>query len=335
LRTSFQTLTDHLGSGAKVRDKKDLRNIGPSVSYKLRDAAGQAREFNNYMLPVELDGHSVFLAGVRDTPAESFKYLRLPADEQGRLDGFNRLRAALVDPDLRQQAVDRYVKLATPSDKPEMSEQLRTTAGRTLALFAGEPFSATDTTAMGGLPNLARFLEASVPEGERERISEVLLRILNGCLFELLNVSRAQAGLPELTNSESTQRFMTQAVMSLSDSFFYPAPLLFTLTDFKQVQASVFQVTRAPGQKLVYLGAAFLILGVFAMLYVRERRLWVWITPQSTSEDGTTGTESSHITTALSATRRTLDADAEFETLKAHILQNPSATENQSATAVV
>jgi cytochrome c biogenesis protein len=74
-----------------------MRNVGPWVSYKLRDAAGQAREFNNYMLPVELDGHSVFLAGVRDTPAESFKYLRLRADEQGRLDGFIRLRDALLD----------------------------------------------------------------------------------------------------------------------------------------------------------------------------------------------------------------------------------------------
>jgi cytochrome c biogenesis protein len=330
LQTSFQTLSDHLGSGAKVRNKKDLRNIGPSVSYKLRDAAGQAREFNNYMLPVQLDGHSVFLAGVRDTPAESFKYLRLPADEQGRLDGFIRLREALLDAAQRQQAVDRYVKLATPNDKPEMSEQLRTTAGRTLALFAGQPLSASDTTAMGGLPNLARFLEASVPESERERISEVLLRILNGCLFELLNVSRAQVGLPALTNSEATQSFMTQAVMSLSDSFFYPAPLLFTLTDFKQVQASVFQVARAPGKNLVYLGAVALIIGVFAMLYVRERRLWVWIMPEALS-NGTTVAEKSHITIALSATRRTLDADAEFETLKAHILQNPSPTEPHAA----
>jgi cytochrome c biogenesis protein len=335
LQTSFQTLSDHLGSGAKVRNKKELRNMGPSVSYKLRDAAGQAREFNNYMLPVQLDGHSVFLAGVRDSPADTFKYLRLPADDQGRLDGFIRLRDALANPTQRQQAVDRYVKLATPTDKPEMAEQLRTTASRTLGLFAGQPLGAADTAATGGLPNLARFLEASVPEGERERISEVLLRILNGCLFELLNVSRTQASLPALTNSDATQSFMTQAVMSLSDSFFYPAPLLFTLTDFKQVQASVFQVARAPGKNLVYLGAVALIVGVFAMLYVRERRLWVWITPQATSADGTAAAQSSHITTALSATRRTLDADAEFETLKAHILQNPSPIQPAAASTVV
>jgi cytochrome c biogenesis protein len=43
------------------------------------------------------------------------------------------------------------------------------------------------------------------------------------------------------------------------------------------VQASVFQVARAPGKTLVYLGAVLLIVGVFTMLYIRERRLWIWL----------------------------------------------------------
>lgn len=340
LQTRFQTLSDHLGSGAKVRSKKDLRNIGPSVSYKLRDAAGQAREFNNYMLPVELDGHAVFLAGVRDNPSDTFKYLRLPADDQGRLDGFIRLREALADPALRDQAVDRFVATAAPDGSAQSKEQLRASARLTLALFAGaeqapRPDNPTDQAKdlpspqkIGGLPNLSMFLEARVPEASRENFSGVLLRILNGCLVELLQLSRQQAGLPPLQNDEATAAFMSQAVMSLSDSFFYPAPLLFALTDFKQVQASVFQVARAPGKNLVYLGAIALIVGVFAMLYVRERRMWVWINAAS-------GTGGSHITAALSATRRTLDADAEFETLKSHILQNSSPNEPATANAVI
>jgi cytochrome c biogenesis protein len=141
----------------------------------------------------------------------------------------------------------------------------------------------------------------------------VLLRILNGSLFELLGLTRENAGFAPLPADEKTQAFMTQSVLSLSDSFFYPAPVLFELADFKQVQASVFQVARAPGKKLVYLGAVLLIIGVFAMLYIRERRLWVWLT---SSGDGT------KITTALSTTRRTLDADAEFEQLKHQILKD-------------
>lgn len=40
------------------------------------------------------DGIPVFLLGTRDSPAEPFRYLRIPADDQNSLDGFLRLRAA-------------------------------------------------------------------------------------------------------------------------------------------------------------------------------------------------------------------------------------------------
>lgn len=314
------SLKDHLGSGARGIGKKELRNVGPSISYKLRDASGQAREFNNYMLPVELDGQRVFLAGARDKPEQEMRYLRIPADDKDSVDSWARLRAALLDPALRSQAAARYVALATPSGKPEMAAQLTTTAERALSLFAGaEPTRPTDSAdpnrPTGGLQAISDFIESSVPEADRGRISEVLLRILNGSLFELLGITRESAGLPALPPSEQTQAFMTQSVLSLSDSFFYPAPVLFELADFKQVQASVFQVARAPGKTLVYLGAVLLIVGVFAMLYIRERRLWVWLAPAGR------GTK---ITTALSTTRRTLDADAEFEQLKLQILKDAS-----------
>ncbi|HZT55815.1 MAG TPA: cytochrome c biogenesis protein ResB, partial [Burkholderiaceae bacterium] len=185
------SLKNHLGSGAKGNGKKDLRNVGPSVSYKLRDAAGQAREFNNYMLPVELDGQRVFLAGTRDKPDQPMRYLRIPADDKDSIDGWVRLRAALLDPALRAKAAARYVALATPADKPEMAAQLTTTAARALALFAGAESARTKDNAdpsrpVGGLQAVSDFIESSVPAPDRGRISEVLLRILNGSLFELL-----------------------------------------------------------------------------------------------------------------------------------------------------
>ncbi len=310
------SVEQHLGSGAKGDKNKELRNVGPSASYKLRDAAGQAREFHNYMLPVELDGQRVFLAGVRDNPVDNYRYLRIPADDQGSMESWLRLRRALGDEAVRDQATARYVAVATPADKPAMAPQLAATATRVLALFAGAVPVREGEAPTGGLQAVSDFLETSVPEAERARISEVLLRILNGSLFELLNLTRENAGLEPMPGDEKAAAFMTQAVLSISDSFFYPAPVLLQLTDFKQVQASVFQVARAPGKTLVYAGAVFLIIGVFAMLYIRERRLWVWIAP-----DG----EGTKLTTALSTTRRTLDADAEFEQLKAAILQPPPA----------
>ncbi len=309
-------LQQHLGSGAKGDAKKTLHNVGPSVSYRLRDASGQAREFNNYMLPVELDGQRVLLAGVRDDVNEGFRYLRIPVDDNDSIEGWSRLRSALNDPAMREQAVKRYVALATPTDKPEMAGQLQTTALRALGLFSGVEPAKKDQPPTGGLQALADFIEANVPEADRPRISEVLLRILNGCLFELANLSREQAGLKAMQPGEKAQAFMTQAVISLSDSFFYPAPVLLELADFKQVQASVFQVARAPGKTLVYIGALLLIIGVFAMLYIRERRLWIWLQDEPDAPGAAT-----RLTMALSTTRRTLDADAEFEQLKKAILQ--------------
>ena len=312
------TLQKHLGSSAKGDTKKTLRNVGPSISYRLRDAAGQAREFNNYMLPVELDGQRVLLAGVRDNVNDSFRYLRIPVDENDSIAGWARLRAALADGAQREQAVRRYVAAASPSSGPDIAPQLQATAHRVLALFAGAE-RPKDAQAPGGLQAMSDFIQASVPEADRQRISDVLLRILNGCLFELANVSREAAGLKPLEPSAKAQEFMTLAVVSLSDSFFYPAPVLLQLTDFKQVQASGFQVARAPGKTLVYLGAVLLIVGVFAMLYIRERRFWIWL-----QQDPAGGTK---LTLALSTTRRTLDADAEFERLKHAMLTNaePSA----------
>ncbi len=315
------SLQQRLGSGIRTVEQRELRNVGPSVTYRLRDAAGQAREYHNYMAPVMLDGGLVYLAGVRATPQEEFRYLRLPADDQGSLDGWLRLKRALDDPALRDVAARRYAVLATPSDRPELRDQLAATARRTLGLFAGAepsgrpppPAAVADGVGGGGLQALADFMETAIPEHDRLRMSEVLLRVLNGALFELMNAAREGEGLAPLAGDEETQRFMTHAVTSLSDSFFYPAPLLMQLADFTQVQASVFQVARAPGKNLVYLGSVLLIVGVFVMLYVRDRRLWVWL-----QDDGRGGT---HVSTALSSTRRTLDADAEFDRLKARLLK--------------
>jgi len=337
-----ESIESRLGAAHKTTTERTLRNVGPSVTYKLRDAAGQAVEYHNYMLPVELDGQRVFLLGLRDTPQESFRYLRIPADDQDSLNGFSRLRAALDDPQLRAEAVRRYAAQSVEPGRADLQQALMASASRALGLFAGTErvdaqAAAGDANAMngangmngaplqaaavpgapkGGLQAVAAFLEANVPDAERERASDVLVRILNGSLFELLQISREKAGLAPLARDEAAQRFMTQAVISLSDTFFYPAPMALQLKDFTHVQASVFQVARAPGQTVVYLGCLLLIIGVFAMLYVRERRLWVWLAPAAAG---------SMATMALSTNRKTLDADREFEQLKTRLLSEVTA----------
>jgi cytochrome c biogenesis protein len=324
LRSSIES---RLGSGHKTVTEKTLRNVGPSITYKLRDAAGQAVEYHNYMLPMEIDGSRMYLLGLRETPSEPFRYLRIPVDENDGLDGFVRLRVALDDPQMRAEAVRRYATSAVEDGKPELAEALAASARRAMDLFAGvesvTPNAAqrvdngsTPKDVRGGLQAVSAFLEANVPADERERASEVLVRILNGTLFELMQLSRERAGLAPLERGEGTQQFMAQSVISLSDTFFYPAPMTFQLKDFTHVQASVFQVARAPGQNIVYLGCLLLILGVFAMLYVRERRLWVWLAPS--------GEQGAQASMALSLNRKTMEADREFDLLKTQLLKVPT-----------
>ena len=310
------SIESRLGAGNKTVTEKHLRNVGPSITYKLRDAAGQAVEYHNYMLPVELDGQRVFLLGLRETPQEPFRYLRVPADGDDSMDGFVRLRSALDDPEMRRAAVRRYAESSVEPGRPDLAEALAASATRALDLFAGaEPVPATDSrpAVVGGLQAISAFLEANVPDNDRERASDVLVRILNGTLFELYQMSREKAGLPRSEQDEPTRRFMTQAVISLSDTFFYPAPMTFQLKDFTHVQASVFQVARAPGQNIVYLGCLLLIIGIFAMLYVRDRRIWVWLSPA--------GENQSQARMALSSNRKTMDGDREFDQLQSQLLK--------------
>ena len=194
------------------------------------------------------------------------------------------------------------------------------TALRALTLFAGaERPNKSGDAALGGLPALSQFIETEVPADERQRVSEVLLRILNGSLFELYKMGRTEAGLGNLPKGApvdaTTQAFMTQSVLALSDSMFYPAPVLLKMDGFNQVQASVFQVARAPGQKLVYFGAVLLIIGVFSMLYIKERRLWIWLEPAPGRAEQT------RLRMALSSTRESPDTAVEFEQLKLALLK--------------
>ena len=322
-----QAIDERLGAAHKTTDKKDLRNIGPSVGYKLRDASGQAREFQNYMLPVDTgDGQPVFLLGVRENQADQMRYLRVPADPEGTMNTFMQLRQAMQNKAQAEKAARAYVQRAVDVSKPELAEPLTQSALKALELFAGRDanFKGADGKPLGGLQAISEFMDSNVPEAERERAGEVLVRILNGVLFELAQQVRQQAGLKPFENDEKTQAFMTQSVFSLSDAQFYPAPVVFMLQDFKQVQASVFQVARAPGKNVVYLGCALLILGVFAMLYVRDRRIWVWLAPQG----GRT-----HATMALSSNRKTFDGNREFAQLSQKLIGTPPPSSPPGASA--
>ena len=300
------TLGKASGSAARSDHAKDLKNVGPSVQYKLRDKTGQAREFMNYMQPLTLDGAQVYLAGVRSNPQENFSFLRIPADSEYSVRTWMRLRAALADASLRQDAARRYAARAlAPEQQAGLSGQLEESAARTLAIFAGEGGG------RGGFIGVSQFLE-KIPQAEQEKAANIFMKMLNGALWELWQAANARAGLPAVEASEANGRFLQLATNALSDSVFYGAPVYLQLEEFTEVKASVLQLTRSPGKNIVYLGCLLLVAGVFAMFYIRERRMWVWVRDTD---------EGSHALMAMSTQRKTLDFEREFDDLKAKLPQ--------------
>ena len=150
---------------------------------------------------------------------------------------------------------------------------------------------------------IARFV-GRLPEADREKAADIFMKILNGSLWELWQVAREKEGLHAVAADEKHGRFLQLSTNALADAFFYDAPVFLQLQGFDEVKASVFQVTRAPGKNVVYLGCLFLVIGIFAMLYIRERRLWIWVRPQA---DG-----SAQALMAMSTQRRTMDFVKEF-----------------------
>jgi cytochrome c biogenesis protein len=259
-----------LGSGAADNKNKDMRNVGPSFQYKLRDAQGQAHEYHNYMLPLQIEGRWFMMTGVRSTPNESFRYLRLPLDAEGGIEGHMAMRAMLFDPVARAEIARRFALSATAADGvgETMRERLAESAERVLELFT-----------RGGFEAVADFLGKAVPPGEQEKAAQVYLKVLEGAGFEAWRLSRINAGRSPAVPDEAGALFVRDSLNAVSDSFHFAAPVYLQLNRFEEVKASGLQMTRSPGKSIVYGGSLLLVLGIFAMFYVRERRLWLLVKP--------------------------------------------------------
>lgn len=290
-------IIDQLGSAAADQSKKDLRNVGPSFQYRLRDAQGQAREFSNYMLPLQLDGAWYLLTGVRATPNESFRYMRLPLDAEGRVDSHMQLRALLLDERVWPEIARRFARNAVAGSavSAQMRGRLTESAERVLQLFA-----------VRGLDSVVQFLEKGIPAADREKAADAYIKVLEGVALEALQLARERAKLSPAPFDEQTLRLVRDSLISISDSFFYGAPVYLQLLQYEEVKASGLQLTRSPGKNIVYSGSLLLVLGVFAMLYIRERRVWVLVKPAQ-----------GRLLLAMATNRQTLENEREFERHKA------------------
>lgn len=268
---------DKEGSGAGGWHSRGMpgertRDIGPSLAFRLRDQQGQADTWLLYQQAIKIDGAYYRVLGHQAGGQEAMDYLRIPLDADDGIDGYLRLAAALSDPEQRAMAAQQ---VAAKVADPRLAATLSATSSALLEAFQHAGYRALS--------------ELSAQRDDHEQARKT------GQLYQELLERSASLLAPELS-----PRQLHDALTAYDDTLTMKLPALFTFERFKQVNATGLQVTHAPGAKLVYLGCALLALGVCAMYFIRERRLWLH------AADG-------KLLLALSANRNTPALKAEFE----------------------
>lgn len=275
-----------------VKQEKRFTNIGPSIVYRLRDSAGQAVEFKNYMYPVKQDEDYFLMTGTRSGLEQQYRWLRLPMDKQNRIDSFMMLRERLAS----EKERERIVRMAVSGTPEETREAFSQAVHNTLSLFA-----------RGGYLALNEFLVSSVPEPDRQKMQEyfyqILFAVANNILAEIDIETQAGAW-----DNDFRTRFIITALDAYTGLTEYPSPVLLQLDGFKEVRSSGLQMTKSPGASLVYLGSILLVLGTIFMFYIREKRAWLLF-----DADG--------IRFAMSSSRNERDLQKEFPQHKQHLEQ--------------
>ncbi len=283
--------------GSAVADKKNLHNVGPNFQYKVRSPDGQAREYSNYMLPIKVDGRWYLLSGMRDAPNEAFRYIRFPLDPDRTLTGFMRLRGAMLNPALFPQIAQRFAQSVLHDTNPATQAQLADSTVKILEIFS-----------KGGYKTLSTFIANKIPAAQRDLAAQTYLKILALSAFEAYRMTQVQAGRPAPKADDATGWFIRDSLTAMNDIFFYGAPVYLQLSTYDEVKATGLQLTRTPGEFIVFGGSGLLVLGIFTGFFVRERRLWLLIKPDQ-------------VLFAMSSSRKTLDFEKDFALRKQHIME--------------
>lgn len=245
-----------------VNQAQTLHNVGPTITYKVRNAAGVAHEYVSYMLPLEREGGQYFVLGERASVADDYRWVKLPVDIDGELKTVMWLRQGFADKTVREKAVAAAVQNMDAAAQPAF----RTVVENVLYLFS-----------QGGYVALDAFVVNNFAEAEQPRMQQLFTDILQVSGVAILNQVLQNHGMSEWEDTPERMQFMLAAMEGLTDFSQMQAPIYLQLTDFKQIQASGLQMAKSPGRYGVYLGSLWLILGTICMFYMREKRVWVWV----------------------------------------------------------
>ncbi|WP_269531424.1 cytochrome c biogenesis protein ResB [Chitinimonas sp. BJYL2] len=296
----------------EVRAPKRVKNLGPSVQFKVRDGQGQAREYLNYLAPFEEDGRYYMMTGMRSEQAAPFAFVRVPLDAEFKPDGFMRLKAVLRDPSAWAEIARRTADKA--ASEGAVSAEFR-------APFEQSVRWVLQRFSEGGFVALEQFLDDKVPQDKRKAVAQTYIKLLQGAVIDADAVANERAGRAPVAVDEKRYRFLMDVLVAMSASFDYGSPFWLQPVGFEEVKSSGFQVARSPGQPLVYLGSLLLVLGIFCMFYIRENRIWVWALDRG---------DQPTLLLALSSNRRDALTEREFASHRAALVSMAGAAQEST-----
>jgi len=280
---------------------RKFKNMGPSITFRIRDSAGQAKEFMNYMSPAEQEGRYFFLSGVRSSTSEPFRYLFIPADDQMSSKRFFDFRAMLNNDQEMQRIAEKTAAISLQSDQevdPAMITRMAVVMERLAQLYN-----------QGGFDRILADINDRVPEDKRQMVTESYFKVLQTILGTVYLEVLQQEGVNIADSiTPAQEQFYDDLVNTMGALGNYDAPFYLQLKSFEHKQSSGFQITKAPGKDLVYLGCIMLCVGIVLMFYVAHKRIWV-IIESSASNDG------SQILVAGSGDRHQKEFVREFQAL--------------------
>ena len=236
--------------------KLKTQNIGPSVLYKFRNSSGQAVEYQTYQNPIPENEKFFFMSGVREDLQSELKFLRIPADNDLSLQGYQNFLKNIRSEELLLKNINKLADQASSLDSIEAKDNFKKNVQDIFNVYLKSGYS-----------GLANMIEDSVPLDNQESVADSYIKIIY-FLAESMNQEL-------ITNNLVENDFFQDALNAYSDSFFYGASPFLVLNKYEKIYASGMQLTKDPGKIWVYLGSLFLVIGIFCMIYVQEIRLWL------------------------------------------------------------
>ena len=276
----------------EMNGEKVSKNVGPNFTYKVRNESGQAVEYQNFQFPMRVNGAQYFMSGMRVSQQEDFRYLKIPADANNSLQGFMIFKNLLFSSVKTNEAIDRIIK-DTSENSTNDPQAFKLSLEKVIQMFIS-----------GGYSAVAQSIEQNIPAEKQTEIANTYIKIIFLIANNLVELYKQDNPDDDLYEIDDLQKFIQDALNTLSDRFFYGHDFYLELVDFEHIQASGLQLTKAPGQFWVYLGSLFLVLGIFCMIYIQEIRLWIF-----------KKNNSNKATLAMSTNREHLDFKTIFDDL--------------------